>query len=72
MGRAVLNVRAEFQNIFNRLFYSAPTTANPNIAVSTTTQNGFRIPVGGYGVVNTLNGSGSSPRLGTLVARITF
>ena len=29
-------VRAEFQNVFNRLFLSAPSLANPNLAVGTT------------------------------------
>jgi hypothetical protein len=71
-GRFILNIRAEFQNILNRMFYSAPSTANPLQGVTTTTQRGMIIPTGGYGVVNTLNGAGSSPRQGTMVARITF
>lgn len=71
-NRWVLNIRAEFQNIFNRMFYDPPSTLNPLQAVTTTTQRGQVIPTGGYGVVNTLNGAGSSPRQGTLVARFTF
>jgi hypothetical protein len=71
-SRFVLNIRGEFQNIFNRMFYNAPSTNNPLQAVSTFTQRGAIIPFIGYGVVNTLNGAGSSPRQGTIVARITF
>jgi hypothetical protein len=71
-SRFVLYVRAEFQNAFNRLFYSAPSTSNPFQAVSTVTEGEHRVPVSGFGVVNTLNGAGSSPRQGTLVARLTF
>lgn len=65
------NIRAEFQNIFNRMFYNAPST-NPNILTTTVTQRGMIIPNGGFGVVNTFNGAGSRPRTGTIVARLTF
>lgn len=71
-GKVLLNVRAEFQNILNRMFYSAPATGNPLQAVSTTTQRGMIIPTAGYGVVSTINGAGSQPRTGTIVARLTF
>jgi hypothetical protein len=71
-GKFVLNVRAEFSNIFNRTFYNAPATANPLAPVTTTTQRGQIIPNSGFGVVNTFNGAGSQPRSGTLVARLTF
>jgi len=71
-GRFILNVRGEFQNILNRMFYNAPQSTNPLQAVSTFTQRGAIIPTGGYGVVNTLNGAGSSPRNGTIVVRLTF
>ena len=71
-GRVTLNVRAEFENVLNRMFYGAPTTTNPTLAVATTTQRGVVIPTSGYGVVNTLNGAGSSPRTGMIVARLTF
>jgi hypothetical protein len=71
-GRYVLNIRAEFQNILNRMFYNPPSTASPFAPVGTTTQRGQVIPTSGYGVVNTLNGLGSYPRQGTIVARLTF
>jgi hypothetical protein len=71
-GKTVLNVRAEFQNVFNRMFYGAPSTSNPLAAVTTVTQRGAIIPNGGFGVVNTFNGAGSRPRTGTIVVRLSF
>jgi hypothetical protein len=71
-GKILLSVRAEFQNILNRRFYNAPTTTNPLAPITTTTQRGMVFPTGGYGVVNTLNGAGSAPRTGTIVARLSF
>ena len=72
-GRIVLMIRAEFQNIFNRRFYSTPSTSNPSSLTFTTDRgDGVRIPWIGYGIVNTLNGAGADPRRGTLVARLTF
>jgi len=71
-GRVNLNVRAEFTNILNRMYYNAPATANPLAAVTTQTQRGAIIPTGGYGVVNTFNGAGSRPRQGTIVVRLSF
>jgi hypothetical protein len=69
----VLQVRAEFQNIFNRTFYNTPDTSNPLLAPGgATTQNGATFFTTGFGVVNTLNGAGSRPRSGTLVGRFTF
>jgi hypothetical protein len=80
-GRYNFQVRAEFQNIFNRVFYSQPTVSggffptNPNTA----TQNMNPFPNGqpgalsaGYGFVNSLNGAGATPRSGQIVARFTF
>jgi hypothetical protein len=79
-GKYNLHVRAEFQNIFNRLFYSTPavggfSAANP----SSSTQNMNSFPNGapgalssGYGFVNYLNGAGDTPRSGQIVARFTF
>ena len=67
-----LNVRAEFQNILNRMYYNAPANSNPLAAVTTQTQRGAIIPTGGYGVVNTFNGAGSRPRQGTIVVRLSF
>jgi hypothetical protein len=71
-GRTVLNVRAEFTNVLNRMFYAAPSNANPLQAVTTVTQRGQVIPNGGYGVVNTFNGNGARPRTGTIVVRLSF
>jgi hypothetical protein len=75
-------VRAEFYNIFNRLFLSSPEPvklsgggggilvgANP--AAPTTRDSQQRL-TGGYGYVNWVNGAGSQPRSGQVVARVTF
>jgi hypothetical protein len=76
-----LQIRMEFQNIFNRLFLTnpAPVSASsspfgagaPNPAATTVTT-----PTGalssGYGFVNTFNGGAATPRTGTMVARLTF
>jgi len=79
-GRYNLQVRAEFQNVFNRRFFSAPSVGsfgNTNPATATATGNPF--PSGapgalssGYGFVNSLNGAGDTPRSGQMVARFTF
>jgi len=79
-GKYNLQIRAEFQNIFNRLFYSAPLVGgfgNENPASATQTANPF--PNGapgalssGYGFVNSVNGAGDTPRSGQMVARFTF
>jgi hypothetical protein len=63
------NIRAEFYNMFNRVFLSAPSSTNPQ---ATTTKNGFGLLTGGYGYVNTVAGAGTNPRTGQLVARFTF
>ena len=71
-GRYNLQVRVEFQNIFNRHFYSLPTTTgNPAVAPS---QNSTGIITGGYGTINTTDGTGAGdvPRSGQAVARFTF
>jgi hypothetical protein len=73
-------VRAEFQNIFNRLYFTSPiavktggftttTGANP---LAPTTRNNQNQLTGGYGYVNWVNGAGSQPRSGQVVARVTF
>ena len=67
-GRYNLAVRAEFQNIFNRLFLSQPTTGP--ITVAPTTSAG--VLTGGYGTLATINGAGAQPRSGQLVGRFTF
>ena len=71
-GRYNLFLRAEFTNIFNRLYLSVPQTANPNIAIAPTIYNGQAINNSGFGAISTLNGAGSQPRTGQIVARFTF
>jgi len=84
-GKVNLNVRAEFQNVFNRLFLNMPTATNP--AAPATCNNagpGPRPSVctagtllsAGYGYSNWFNGGGFgssiAPRSGQIVARLTF
>src|SRR6267142_2416402 len=90
-SKVVFNVRAEFQNVFNRLFLTNPGTtstnanvvaANPAAPVTCTiagqpgTFGGAacindpqRVLTGGYGWINYVNGMGSRPRTGQIVAR---
>jgi hypothetical protein len=73
-GRYNLAVRAEFQNILNRLFLSAPLTNGNGGAVSAIapiTRVGGVI-IGGYGSVATIGGAGATPRSGQIVGRFTF
>jgi hypothetical protein len=75
-----LQIRAEFQNVFNRVFYSQPATGGGTGTANTpTTNNPF--PVlgstggaldGGFGFVNSFNGAGTQPRSGQIVGRFTF
>lgn len=72
--RSSFMVRAEFQNIFNRLFYSMPSDSGSTTITSPT---GHANPGGtlssGFGYVNWLQGgTGAQPRSGQLVARFTF
>jgi len=78
-----LQVRAEFQNIFNRLFYSLPADAvgifgQPTTSPATAPAHANALGTatgllsGGYGYVNWVNGAGAQPRSGQLVARFTF
>ncbi|MBV9769887.1 MAG: TonB-dependent receptor [Bryobacterales bacterium] len=78
-----LQVRAEFQNVFNRLFFSPPADAvglfgSPSTNPATPVAHGNSLGStsgllsGGYGYVNWLNGAGATPRSGQLVARFTF
>ncbi len=78
-GRYNFFLRAEFQNIFNRLFLSAPQTGNQGLAAGApsatiftplTTTNG--VLTNGYGYINTVEGIGAQPRSGQLVGRLTF
>ncbi len=76
--RAQFQIRAEFQNIFNRLFYSAPidgagflaTFGNPSIPTLHLNPGGTLSA--GYGYVNWVNGGSALPRSGQVVARFTF
>ena len=56
-GRYSLQLRIEFQNIFNRLSLSAPTATNPSTAITTTTYAGQALNSGGFGSIATLNGA---------------
>ncbi len=72
-GKYNLQVRGEFFNVFNRTFLSAPSLANPLTPIGTTTSiPGNVINNTGYGTVATLNGAGSQPRSGQLVAKFVF
>ena len=72
--RANLNIRAEFYNMFNRVFLTPPSAANPG---ATTTRNG-NLLTGGYGFVNMVQnaitnpGYVETPRTGQIVARFQF
>jgi hypothetical protein len=70
-GKMNLQVRVEFQNVFNRHFYNAPSAANP-LQQTLRNNNGGRDLSQGFGFVNTVNGAGSRPRTGLMVARFTF
>jgi hypothetical protein len=71
-----INVRAEFQNIFNRMFLAAPcgsaATCNPQ---GFSTKNAAGSLTSGYGYVNVVPGTptfAAQPRSGQIVARFTF
>jgi hypothetical protein len=72
-----LQIRAEFQNVFNRVFYSAPLVQNNANGPAPTYTNNFASGAtgalsGGYGYVNSINGAGDTPRTGQLVAKFQF
>ncbi|HTA44927.1 MAG TPA: TonB-dependent receptor [Bryobacteraceae bacterium] len=70
----VLQIRAEFQNIFNRLFLSMPAVAltNPNLPIVSTTYAGNVLNSSGYGSIATLNGAGAQQRSGQIIVRFSF
>jgi hypothetical protein len=86
-GKYNFFIRAEFTNIFNRLFLSPPATGN-QLPAGTTGPYTIFTPVvtssaaacggtsvcnsGGFGYVNTVEGAGAQPRQGQLVGRFTF
>ena len=72
-----LQIQAQFFNVFNRVVYPAPTASTTSVTPATTGNpfpgyGGTGALNGGYGFVNTLNGAGTNPRSGQLVARFTF
>jgi hypothetical protein len=76
--RAQFQIRAEFQNIFNRLFYSAPADGAPfgfpftSVASPTVHGNPGGTLSSGFGYVNWVGGAGALTRSGQIVARFTF
>jgi hypothetical protein len=80
-SRYNFQIRAEFQNIFNRLFLSSPAvgtqgTSNFSNAAPVTTSTTPTIANGiytaGFGYINTVAGAGTQPRTGQIVGRFTF
>ncbi len=73
-GRVNFQIRAEFQNVFNRLFLSMPATGAittaPGTAGGAFSAGGYY--TSGYGSVATAEGAGDTPRSGQLVGRFTF
>ena len=77
--RASLNIRAEFQNIFNRVFLTPPSVGGPanTNPLSLTTRNTLGQLTGGYGFVNMVPSAANityadQPRSGQIVARFVF
>ena len=62
-----INIRAEFNNIFNRTYMNNPVV--PNAGATQTLTNGR--PTAGFGWINTASVQ-SAPRNGTIVGRFTF
>ena len=83
-GSYRIQIRAEFQNIFNRTFYSFPTGSGLTYTTAPVGHGNSLSGVtgllsSGFGYVNWLNGgvysslnSGPVPRSGQIVARFTF
>jgi hypothetical protein len=69
-GRYNFEFRAEFQNVFNRHFYSLPT----GTSLTTPTTYGNGVLTGGYGYIapGTPADYGAQPRSGQLVGRFRF
>ena len=75
--RTQFHIRAEFQNIFNRLFFSPPSDGcgfggctSPASVTNRFNPNGELSS--GYGFANFVNGAGALPRSGQIVAQFTF
>jgi hypothetical protein len=82
-NRINLQLRVEFQNIFNRVFLTAPASGNQGgnpftgpISLATVPTTTAGVYTGGYGYINTINSTGAgfapSPRSGQAVLRVTF
>lgn len=78
-GKYNLQVRAEFQNVFNRHFYAMPATGVPSFFTFSSltappSRNTAGVITGGYGTINTTlnNGAGAIPRAGQAVVRFSF
>ncbi|HSP69903.1 MAG TPA: TonB-dependent receptor [Bryobacteraceae bacterium] len=82
--RMNLQIRAEFQNVLNRVFLANPLAVSassspfvigagaPNPASPTVRVAGTQTLSSGYGFVSTFNGGAAQPRTGQIVARFTF
>jgi hypothetical protein len=79
--RSSFEIRAEFLNIFNRLFYSTPSDGGgfggaTTIGSITGHGNSYLNTTGllssGFGYVNWVNGGSALPRSGQIVARFSF
>jgi hypothetical protein len=69
-GRMNLQLRAEFTNIFNRLYLADPTATS---YLATQTKSSTGQPSGGFGYINVLaSGTASNVRMGQIVARFSF
>jgi hypothetical protein len=70
-----LMIQAQFFNVFNRVFYSAPSVVSSTTAPSfgNNFANGEAGALSsGFGFVNSVAGAGANPRSGQLVVRFTF
>jgi hypothetical protein len=79
--RASVNIRIEFQNVFNRAFFNDPRNIDITEAKSTIAPYGNTNPNSGFGAINAVTpvaGAGNAaivnlnPRNGVLVGRFTF
>src|SRR5579871_3085853 len=75
--RVSLQIRGEFQNIFNRLFYSLPSDSGATTTTSVVGHGNSLSGVSGllssgWGFVPWLQGVGAQPRSGQLIARFQF
>jgi hypothetical protein len=65
-----LNLRVEFQNIFNRTEVNNPTATNPQATQTVNPVSGQT--TAGFGYINTLGTTFGMPRQGMIVARFQF